>query len=383
MAASPEEGETWRTAYGPVRIERTAARLDPALWRSAFAGHCLDHRYYEAVEASLRDQFDFRYALLTHERSGRRAIQPFFFVNQAITAGLPRRLLPSWAKRILSVKMAVAGCAAGEGGLGCAEPWALDAFEEAFAACARHEGARLLLFKDFSSPYRALFQRMLPRGYRRVPSMPGARLALDFASFEEYLQTRIGPSVRNNLRRHFRDSALRGSLTLEITANAAPFLGEIVPLYLQTHERSSFQFERLNAAYFAELGSRMPNRARFFLWRESRGRLLAFALCLQHGGTLHYLNLGLDYAEALPRHLYFVVWRDLVTWALRSGLREIATGQLNYETKFRLGFRLAPLDLYARHLSPLAAPLFAGALPFLQPARHDPALRRFPNAGEL
>jgi len=45
--------------------------------------------------------------------------------------------------------------------------------------------------------------------------------------------------------------------------------------------------------------------------------------------------------------------------------------------------RLAPLDLYARHLSPWLNPLFGLALGYLQPARHDPVLRRFPNAHEL
>ncbi|MDD5349166.1 MAG: GNAT family N-acetyltransferase [Chthoniobacteraceae bacterium] len=374
-------GAVLRTTHGSARIEKEAARLDPALWNAAFAGRCLDARYYEALEASLAGQFDFRYAVLENARTGQSAIQPFFFADQEITAGLPKRL--RWLGRLPRVKMAVAGCAAGEGELACAEPWALEALEETLAQCARREGARILLFKDFPARYRPLFAALHRRGYRRVPSMPGATLALDFSSFEEYLQTRVGADARSNLRRDLRTGARGGALTLEVVRDAAPSLGEITPLYLQTHEQSDFQFERLNAAYFAELGRRMPDRTRFFLWRNAEGRLLAFALCLVHGGVLHYLNVGLDYPEALERHLYFIVWRDLVTWALQQGLRSIETGQLNYEVKRRLGFRLAPRDLYARHVSPVAAPFFACALRFLQPARHDPALRQFPNTDEL
>lgn len=384
MIPLPADGVVLRTSHGIARVEKEAARIDPALWNAGFSERCLDARYYALVEEAFRGRYDFRYAVLTQERTGQNAVAPFFFVNQEITAGLPERLrrMPLWASRRLRAKIAVAGCVAGAGDLACAEPWALEALDEVLVYHARQEHARILLFKDFPARYRAPCAVLQARGYRRVPSMPAATLPLDFSTFEDYLQTRIGGSFRSQLRRNFRDSALMGPLTLEVVEDATPFLGEILPLYLQTHSRSPFQFEQLNAVYFSQLGRRMPERTRFFLWRQ-KGQLLAFALCLVHGGVLHYLNLGMDYPEALRRHLYYVVWRDLVTWALRAGLLSIETGQLNYEAKFRLGFRLAPLDLYARHLSPAVAPLFACALRFLQPARHDRALRQFPNADEL
>jgi hypothetical protein len=42
-----------------------------------------------------------------------------------------------------------------------------------------------------------------------------------------------------------------------------------------------------------------------------------------------------------------------------------------------------PLDLYVMHTNALLNPIFRRALHFLQPTKHDPILRQFPNAGEL
>ena len=364
-------------------ITHSFREIDPALWRRTLAGECLDSRYYALLEETLSGQFAFRYAVLRNERTGAQAVQPFFLVNQAITAGLPARLRPENAPRFLSrlfhIRMAVAGCAVGEGRLDCAEPWALEELATVLEHAARAEGARIVLFKDFPADYRPLFSGLLRRGYHRVPSMPAVRLELDFASFEEYLHRKMGRRGRANLKRKLRASERIGRMEMEPVRDVTPWLDAIHSLYLQTYARSDYRFERLTPEYFSALGRRMPDRARFFLWRDG-GRILAFALCMEHGGTLHYLNLGMDYPAALERHLYYVAWRDLVTWALQAGLRAIESGPLNYEAKFRLGFRLAPRDLYARHLTRAINPFFGWALRWLQPARHDPALGKFPNA---
>lgn len=365
-----------------VQIVAGAEQVDAELWNAAFSGQCLDARYYSIVEEAFRGQYDFRYAILRNERDGRAAVAPFFFVDQEITAGLPGRFRPAWISHLLKIKMAVIGCAVGEGRLDSPEPWAVEALAEAVEGCARDAHAGIVLWKDFPAEYRAVLARLERRGYKRVASMPAATLDIPFASFDQYLQRKVGRGFRSNLRRKLRDSGRLGRLNLEVVSDVTPYLDAILPLYLETYERSRFRFEKLNQQYFSLLGRRMPERTRYFLWRQDE-RILAFALCLIHQGVLYYLNIGLDYKIALDRHLYYVVWRDLVSWAIDAGLTRIETGPLNYEAKFRLGFRLAPRDLYARHASAFLNPLFALALRFLQPARHDPALRKFPNAGEL
>lgn len=364
------------TSHGHADMVHHAGEIDRQLWAKSFAGHCLDGRYYELVEETL--PFDFRYAVMANRRTGAAAVQPFFLIAQEITAGLPKRWrsLLSRAAGLFRFKLLVVGCGAGEGRPGSVEPWFLESLDEALGVLARRERARLVVFKDFPSEYREAFRVLLRRGYRRLASMPSTRLDLGFASFEEYLQTRMSAGIRSHLRRKLRDSDRQDGLSLEVARDPGASLGEMVALYLQTHERSDFRFERLNAAYFAGLAERFPDRALFFQWRKE-GRLVAFTACMVHGGVLRYLNLGMDYAQALKLNLYFCVWRDLVRWALDHRLRAIEAGQLNYEAKFRLGLRLLPLDLYVRASPPLLNGLFGWCLPWFEPARYEPSLRKF------
>jgi len=55
-----------------------------------------------------------------------------------------------------------------------------------------------VLFKDFPAEDRAAFALLERRGYKRVPSMPAARLDLPFASFDQYLQRKLGRGCRCN-----------------------------------------------------------------------------------------------------------------------------------------------------------------------------------------
>lgn len=362
--------------------------VDPEVWGAVFAGQCKNRRYYEVAERTLSGQFDHRYFVLTNDRTGEVAVQPFFFVEQDLLAGLPLRLRNALAAmrrfwpRFLKLTMLMVGCTAGEGRLGCEEPWAVDALREALDKYAASRRVRMILLKDFPALYRGPLRAFSENGYHRAPSMPGARLELDFASFEEYLRTKIGKVFRKNLRRKFKQSARRAALTMEVFSDVTPHVEEVHALYLQTHRRSEFQFEHLTKEYLCLLGRRMPDSTRYFLWRHG-GRIVAFSLCMVHGDTIFDMNVGMDYAVAFDLHLYFVTFRDIIQWAVEHGLKHYNTGPLNYDPKLHLQLDLDPLDLYARHTSRFINPFFKIALNYLQPARHDPVIRRFRNAHEL
>jgi Acetyltransferase (GNAT) domain len=157
---------------------------------------------------------------------------------------------------------------------------------------------------------------------------------------------------------------------------------EVYPLYLQVHERSPLKFETLTKEYLSELGRRMPDRARFFIWRQ-HGKAIAFSVALVHDGTIYDDYLGLDYRVALDLHLYFYTLRDILTWSLAQGLKRYRSSPLNYQPKLHLGCDLFPLDLYVRHTNPFLNKIFPPVLKFLEPTRHDPVLKRFRNADEL
>jgi hypothetical protein len=378
----------FRTSFGPAWVVDSVERIPAHLRNAAFASRCKDFRYYEILEASLCEQFDYHYFVLHNETTGEWAVQPLFFVEQDLLAGLPgtvrswcdsvRRVWP----RFLKVRMLTVGCAAGEGELDHDQPWIATALHDALETYRRSARPFIILLKDFPSAYRDSLTPFSGNGYQRVPSMPAARLEFDFATFEEYMTRKLGKVFRKNLRRKFRASERSAPITMETMVDASAIVDEIYPLYDQTYARSEFQFERLTREYFCLIGQRMPDRVRYFVWRQN-GRVIAFNLCMIHEGTLYDLNVGLDYAVALDLSLYFVTWRDVIQWALQNGIKAYHTGPLDYDPKLHLKLTLAPQDLYARHNSAFLNPIFKMALKHLEPTRHEAVLRSFPNAGEL
>ena len=90
-----------------------------------------------------------------------------------------------------------------------------------------------------------------------------------------------------------------------------------------------------------------------------------------------------DYEVAFELYLYFYTLRDVINWAMTQGLRAYSSGPLNYDPKLHLGHELAPLDLYVMHTKPVLNPIFQFAVKYLEPTRHDPVLKKFPNADQL
>jgi predicted N-acyltransferase len=283
------------------------------------------------------------------------------------------------------MRILMVGCAAGEGHLGAAtvedRSRLTKALHSNLQTIARQNKASLIVLKDFPTRYRESLRTFSGNGYTRIPSMPLTRLELNFNSFEEYFAT-LGKATRKNLRRKFRDAEQAGKIDLEILADITPHVDEIYPLYLQVQERSSLKFETLTKEYFYRLSRDMSDRSRFFVWRQD-GRIIAFSLCFVHGDTIYDEYLGMDYRVALDLHLYFYTLRDIISWAIGQRLRYYCSTPLNYDPKLHLKCDLVPLDLYVRHTGRLVNPIFGRAAKYLEPTRHDPVLRRFPNADAL
>ena len=70
-------------------------------------------------------------------------------------------------------------------------------------------------------------------------------------------------------------------------------------------------------------------------------------------------------------------------WALAHGLKHYYSSPFNYDPKLHLRMELVPLDLYARHTSPLINLALRWFAPLAAPTRQEPLLRRFPNAARL
>src|SRR6202048_2619872 len=130
------------------------------------------------------------------------------------------------------------------------------------------------------------------------------------------------------------------------------------------------------------LGRRMDDRSRFFLWRKE-GAIIAFASTIVHQGVLRDNYIGLDYSVALEYHLYFVTWRDTIIWALKNGIHTYHSAPLNYDPKYHFRMELEPLGVYVRAPNGWLNTVFRRILPLLEPTRYDPVIRKFANADEL
>ena len=361
-------------------------------WKRAFQDKCKDHRYYEIVEDTLvQNDFEHHYLLFEDNSGQRRAIQPVFFVRQNLVEGVPgkvrsivdevRKIFP----RFLTMRVLMVGCAAGAGDLGVSdkndETWIAKTLETGLLKYAQQNKASLIVFKDFYAQYRPALALLCSSGYVRMASMPMTRLLLRYDNWDEYFRT-LSKATRKDLRRKFRKTERVPKIEMQVVTDIAPLIAEIYPLYLAVHERSPLKFETLTKEYFLAIAQRMHEHARFFIWRQS-GKIVAFSFCLVCGDKIYDECIGLDYSVALGLHLYFYTLRDIVSWALQQGLKYYYSNPLNYEPKLHLDCELVPLDLYVRHTSALLNPIFRRAVKYLGPTRHDPVLRKFPNADQL
>ena len=362
-----------------------------ARWPHAFAGQRKDHRFYELVEDTIVDRFDYGYFAVRDRDGEAVAIQPYFLVDQDMLEGAGpgamraaeaiRRLWPGFLK----LKTLMIGCVAGEGHLD-ADERTVDACVASLgpaAAIRAHKlGARLVVLKEFPRGYRAALSPLGALGYTRIPSLPMTRLDLGYADFDDYMSRALNSSQRRKLRKKFRATEQGAPIEMSVVCEARPFVPEIYPLYLATYERSALHFEKLTPEFLAQIGERMPDRTRFFLWRRG-GRIVAFSLCLVHGDDFFAEYVGFDYAIAFEAHLYHCCVRDMIAWAIAHGYASFRSSALNYDPKLHMRHRLDPIDLYVRHTSPFANAILARVLPLIEPTRADPILKLFPNYAEL
>jgi hypothetical protein len=361
-------------------------------WANAFQSERKDYRYYELVEDTIHPEFEYRYFVIKDEVGKVQAVQPFFLLDQDMLAGIGptfegpinflRRLFP----RFMRLRTLMVGCVAGEGHLDTVEEDASASYARILAGAvvghARALGARLVVMKEFPAKYRASLDSFREHGFARIPSMPMTRVSIDYASFDDYMMRALNSATRTKLRRKFRAAAQAPSIELEVIGDITPFIDEVYPLYLNVYHRSKLRFEKLTKAYFCGLGTRMADKVWFFVWRQN-GRIVAFTACMLQGEAFYPEYIGLDYAVALDLHLYHYAYRDMVSWAIAHGYKELRSSGLNYDPKLHFRHLLDPIDLYVRHTSFILNVALKRVLPLVEPTRYDETLKKFPNYSEL
>src|SRR5947209_2974393 len=75
-------------AQGTARFLKLSEVRNLDAWQRAFEGKCKDSRYYELIEETRANDFEYRYAVLEDATGTVRAIQPVLFVQQNLVEGV-------------------------------------------------------------------------------------------------------------------------------------------------------------------------------------------------------------------------------------------------------------------------------------------------------
>jgi hypothetical protein len=132
-------------------------------WKDAFSDKRKDSRYYELVEDTIRQGFNYGYFVIRGNYDKVDAIQPFFIIDQDLVAGVSPTI-GAWINsirgvwpRFLKMRTLMVGCAAGEGHLDGAEA-SLSTNAQLLAAeivtQARNLRIPLIVLKEFPAKYR-------------------------------------------------------------------------------------------------------------------------------------------------------------------------------------------------------------------------------------
>lgn len=378
-------------ARGSVEVILRDELMHCRRWACSFECERKDHRYYEIVEDTILQGFDYRYFVIKDANGRIRAVQPFFILDQDLLVGASAKigtlidcLRRAWP-RFMRMRTLMVGCAAGEGHLDSADVtpcYQSRLLASAILTHARKLKVSLIVLKEFPAKYRDPLRCFLQCGFTRVPSLPMTKLNIDYVSFDDYMKKALNSATRTKLRKKFRAAAQAMPIEMSVVGDVTPIIDDIYPLYLQVYERSKLHFERLTKGYFCRLGRMMPEKVRFFIWRQN-AKVVAFTLCMIERDAIYAEYIGLDYSVALDLHLYHYAVRDMITWSIANGYKWFRSSSLNYDPKLHLRHLLDPVDLYVRHISGVINVPLKWLLPLIEPTRYDKTLRRFSNYNEL
>lgn len=327
-------------------------------WNRCFPGVIEDWDYHRAVEEAGVPGFAWRYFAIMNGAAPLAVVPAFLTAYRLDTTvqGAVKRLTDRLARRFpnaVSIPLACLGSPVTECcRIGFApevmardKPALLARLVRHLTGFADEQRIGLIAVKDARDEDTALWNRALV-GFSRMAGLPSAILPLPFDTFDDYLRS-LSAGTRKDMRRKLRGQA---AIRIESRASIDDVIDRVMALYEETVARSDLQFERLPAAYFANVLARMPGRARCILYWKGDD-LLAFNLVLQSPDRLIDKFIGTG-AAARAHNVYFLSWMENVRRAIAEHVPVYDSGQAGYAVKVRLGSDLSLNWNYFRHLNP-------------------------------
>lgn len=364
-----------------TKVARRIHEIPAHDWKKVFPDILENYEFFHALDESHLEQFP-PYYIIVYDRKTPVAATACFVVNYSLDTSIngPLRRISNSIKKILpgifSIKAFVCGMPIGQGRIGIAgqEDRVMHAVLRRIEQLAKKEKAPIIAFKDFDKSYTPLLDPLQKKGYVKFNGLPTTELNVWFKDFEEYLNTLSAPN-RYDLRRKFKKVDGHVKIDLRIVDSLDDkTLGEVYRLYLDIVAKHDMGFELLPVEFFRNISKNMPHKVKFFLW-EIDGKLVAFLLCLVSEDMLIDYYVGLDYSVAYKYYLYFIKFRDVLTWAIHHKIKRYEMGITGYEPKRRLGFDFIPLYLYVKLRNRMLRPAFNLICQFLKFENFDPILK--------
>jgi predicted N-acyltransferase len=350
-------------------------------WNKVYPDVLESYDFFRAVDESSLGQFSIYYVMVYKGRAPVGATV-FFMTDYSLDTtmmGPLKRLTNSIKKikpNIFNLKIVVCGMPMGQGRMGIAENGSdvLKVILRRLEQVAKKNKAAIIAFKDFDQTYTKMLDPLQRDGFTKFDSLPNTELNVWYKDFEEYLKTLSGAN-RYDLRRKFKKVEQTVKIDMQVVDSLDDgTLCDVYKLYLDIVARHEMGFEILPIEFFKNISGYMPGRIKFFLWRID-GKLVTFLFAMVSKDLFIDYYVGLDYSIAHKYHLYFMKFRDALTWAIKHGIKKYEMGIMGYEPKRRLGFDFIPLYLYVRLRNRTLRPAFNLICQFLKFENFDPDLR--------
>ena len=280
---------------GSVEVVTRAELARCPHWAHAFSSQRKDHRYYELVEDTIRQDFDYRYFVIKDGRGEICAVQPFFLLDQDLLAGIGgpvtaaaefvRRLWPGFMR----MRTLMVGCAAGEGHLDRIDELSRRFDAQLLAGAiekhARDLKARLIVLKEFPAEYRAsLWNASASTASRAFQACRWSFSISSYSSFDDYM-SEVSEQVDaiEDQRESSRTSIGVSPIEMSVMSDITEIVDDVYPLYLQVYGRSTLHFEKLTQGIFLRPRAHDARQGPFFRLAAGRKARSRFSICAGSG----------------------------------------------------------------------------------------------------
>lgn len=316
----------------------------------------LSWEFWQVVERSGLNDFEYRHAMLLDEQGEPQAITSFYSVTTDIAIFAPPGLrvflnrIRRWFPNFLKLRMLEWGSPVTINSPPFARSEALsdkqviEAMDAVLRRTARAEGHFLIVVRDFepnAQNLRSIFRR---RGYHWTPSLPNTYMEIHWSTPEQYCDA-MRSYYRSKLKKHLKRNQQAGvhHRLVDDFENMAEMLHH---QWMVVHQHAKeFQRETLTPTFYGELARTLEGRAKVILFYRGEA-LVGHALLLVDGDMLRWLYVGREVAA--NDSLYIYIAYTVVESAILLGARQLEMGLTTYSIKQDLGAEVVPIQMALR-----------------------------------